>query len=262
MTYFEIARALEQEGEAFVSVTQIAQRGETPADLGAKAVVTEAGLRWGTIGGGKIEARAIEFAQQKLIRDRLNPSPEVIQWNLQRDIGMTCGGEVTFLFELHSMASWKIAVFGAGHVAQALVRALEPLACQVMCVDSREEWIGRLPKTVRLKAQVLSEPSLLVSELDAATFFVVMTQGHATDVPILAQILKTHPDAPYVGVIGSDIKAMKIKAELRGLGFSEHQVSRIRIPIGLPIGSNDPAEIAISIVAQLLEVRGTRESRF
>lgn len=255
-TFFEVSRSLEQEGSSFVVVTQIAQKGETPAELGSKAIITEEGLKWGTIGGGKIEARTIELASTLLGARNTRPKPEVKVWNLQRDLGMTCGGEVTLLFEVHSQRAWNIVIFGAGHVAQALVRALEPLSCRIQCTDSREEWVRRLPQRPRLETRIHPEPATLVQSCDPGSYFVVMTQGHATDVPILANILQTFPDAPFVGAIGSDIKALKIKSELKALGVNSELVNRIHIPIGLPLGSNDPAEIAISIVAQLLQVRG------
>jgi len=82
-----------------------------------------------------------------------------------------------------------------------------------------------------------------------------MTMGHAFDVPILVEIAKHAPDCPYVGVIGSDVKGLKIKKELEQLGVQKAFIEKLRVPMGLPIGSNHPYEIAISIVAELLQVR-------
>jgi len=79
--------------------------------------------------------------------------------------------------------------------------------------------------------------------------------GHAHDVPILAEIAKHAPDCPYVGVIGSEIKGQKIKKELGEMGISNAFIQKLRVPMGLPFGSNHPYEIAISIVAELLQVR-------
>ncbi len=253
MTFLQTARELEESGVAFVVVTMVSARGHAPQDPGAKAIVTADGIHWGTVGGGKVEARAIVHARQMI--EGKTSNPELIVWNLQRDIGMTCGGEVTYLFEHHSRPSWKIAVFGAGHVAQALVRALEPLECSVICVDARKEWVDRLPSSTKLQALCEPDPRAIVEKLSEDTSFVVMTQGHATDVPILEAIFGKFPNARYVGVIGSDVKALKIKSELRARGVTEELVARLRTPIGLPIGSNHPAEIAISIVAELLQVR-------
>jgi xanthine dehydrogenase accessory factor len=82
-----------------------------------------------------------------------------------------------------------------------------------------------------------------------------MTMGHSYDVPILEEIARHAPEAPYIGVIGSEIKGIKIKKELADLGVSQAFIEKLRVPIGLPIGSNHPQEIAISIAAELLQVR-------
>jgi xanthine dehydrogenase accessory factor len=83
-----------------------------------------------------------------------------------------------------------------------------------------------------------------------------MTRGHATDVPVLREVLHQFPDAPYLGVIGSNVKGIKIRNEMKAEGFDPERVVRIRSPMGLDLGNNDPAEIAISIAAELIQVRG------
>jgi xanthine dehydrogenase accessory factor len=261
VSFWEVARELEGAGTPFGVVTLLSARGHAPQDPGAKAIVTAEGLRWGTVGGGKIEARAIERARMRLLQRPADNAPEVITWNLQRDIGMTCGGEVTLLFEIHGRPLWRIVVFGAGHVAQALVRALGPLDCHVTCVDARAEWVNRLPDSSRLRALCEPDPAAWVEKLDRDSFFVVMTQGHATDLPILEALFRLFPKAPYIGAIGSDVKAARFRAELRSRGFSDEQVLSLRSPIGLPIGSHHPAEIAISVLAEMLQVRDAMTRR-
>ncbi len=258
---WEIASELTRSGTPFAVVTMVSSRGHAPQDPGAKVVVTAEGLQGGTVGGGKVEAKVIQVARERLHSSTSHPlAPELVTWNLQRDIGMSCGGEATFVFEYCTTAAWKIVIFGAGHVAQALVRALEPLDCQIMCVDPRPEWIERFPRTAQIEARCLAEPAALVPSLDPASYFMVMTQGHATDLPILEQLLRTFPSSRYIGAIGSDVKARKMRADLKGRGISETALERLHMPIGLPIGSNEPAEIAISIVAQLLQVRDSSRS--
>lgn len=251
--FWEAAAALWREGVPFVAVTLVSARGHAPQDPAAKALVTERGLHWGTVGGGKVEARAIAEARELLGAGFFEPRLET--WNLQRDIGMTCGGEVTYLFEASAAAApWPIVVFGAGHVAQALVRALLPLRCQLTVVDHRAEWMDCLPPAGLMRRH-LTEPAAAVADAQGRSFFVVMTQGHATDVPILEAISRVHPQAPYVGVIGSRVKATKIRAELRARGVGEGFLSKLRCPIGLDFGGNDPAEIAVSVAAELLQAR-------
>jgi len=256
-TLWQVARDLEQQGHPFVVVTMVQSRGHAPQDPGAKAIITDSGLHWGTIGGGKVEMRAIAHARELLAAGRKDPELRV--WNLQTDIGMTCGGEVTYLFEIHRLDAWKIVVFGAGHVAQAVVRALEPLDCHVTCIDSRPEWVERLPRSAKLEALHLEDPSAYVERLRPDSYVVVMTQGHATDLPILDALMRKHPDLPFLGSIGSDVKGLRLRSDLSARGISAELTSRLRCPVGLPIGGNQPAEIAISVVAQLLQVRDEKK---
>jgi xanthine dehydrogenase accessory factor len=259
-TVWSVAGNLEVAGTPFVMVTLVSSRGHAPQDPGAKALVTAEGLQAGTVGGGKVEARAIAYARELLAAvaetPTPTPTPVLVTWNLQKDIGMTCGGEVTYLFEVQRRDRWKVLVFGAGHVSQALVRALLPLEVQVTCTDSRGDWIEKLPSAPNLQTLRLDSPESMVAGSSGSEFFVVITQGHATDVPVLEAIFRRFPSPRYVGVIGSETKGLKIKAELRARGVSEESLSVLRIPIGLPLGSNHPGEIAVSILAEMIQVRG------
>ena len=261
--HWQTAEQLTEGGTAFVVVTLLSARGHVPQEPGAKAIITIDGLHQGTIGGGKVEAKAIEFSRELLSAagSKSISTPKIINWNLTTDVGMTCGGEVTFLFEVHNPKRWKVAVFGAGHVAQALVRTLQNLECHVTCLDSRAEWLSRIPDSRKITKILSGDLPAKAASFDSETFFVVMTQGHATDLPILESIYRAHPDTPYIGVMGSDVKAKKIRGDLFERGISEAQVDRLRSPIGLSIGGNRPFEIAISVAAELLQARSADESR-
>src|SRR5689334_3891168 len=105
-------------GAPFVSVTLVETIGSTPSETGSKMLVTAAGLDTGTVGGGRVEAKAIEHAQAMLRAPReASPRAELVEWNLQRDVGMTCGGVVKLFFEAYNHSQWQIVLFGAGHVA-------------------------------------------------------------------------------------------------------------------------------------------------
>jgi xanthine dehydrogenase accessory factor len=242
---------LNEKGESFVVVTMTEARGSSPQDPGAKIIVTKNGLYAGTVGGGKVEMAAIKKGQSILENSAQLP-PGLLTWNLQKDIGMSCGGEVSFLFEHFMSTHWPIVIYGAGHVAQALSRLLSKLNCHVTCVDSREEWTTKLEG---VNVLLHPTPKDTVSSFNPKSYFICMTMGHAHDVPILLEVAKHAPDAPYVGVIGSDVKGIKIKRELTELGVGKSFIEKLRVPMGLPIGSNHPYEIAISIAAELLQVR-------
>lgn len=251
MNFWQTCQQLTDEGISFVVVTMTASRGSAPQEPGAKIIVTKSGLHFGTVGGGKVEMAAIKKASVMLDSD-INLPPESVVWNLQKDINMSCGGEASFLFEHHHQTHWPIVIFGAGHVAQALTRVLKNLQCHVTCVDTRQEWINKLDG---VKGIHHSNPSELVKEFHPKSFFMSMTMGHAHDVPILHAIYMHAPDCPYVGVIGSDVKGIKIKRELKELGVSDEFLVKLRVPMGIPLGNNRPNEIAISISAELLQVR-------
>lgn len=235
----------------FVIVTLVDIRGSAPQVLGAKALVTEQGLFRGTVGGGKIEAHCIRFAQNMIAE---KSSSAFHRWNLQTDIGMTCGGEVGIFFDACFQKKWPIAIFGAGHISQELCRVLSTWSCSLTVVDPRAEWLEKLADAPNTEKIRMDHPEEMVPRLSESTVVLSMTQGHAVDVPILKAALE-RDDLPFVGVIGSELKGKKIRAELLQLGVSQERVARLKCPLGLPFGDNSPPEIAVSIAAQLLSIR-------
>lgn len=255
--FYEQLVALEREGVAFVLVTLVEALGSTPQDAGAKMLVTTAGRHTGTVGGGRVEAQAISFAQELLAKK----SPDCmrtrfVNWSLKGDAGMTCGGSVKFYFEPHAgvEGGWPIVIFGAGHITQALVPVLIPLSCSLMVCDSRKEWLEQLPRARNLRIVVHDNPPELVPALSGHAFVLCMTKGHATDRPILERALKER-EFPFLGVIGSDAKAAVLRRELIANGVSPARAVQFHCPVGLDFGTNHPHEIALSIAAQLIAER-------
>ena len=249
----QVMSRLDETGDAFVCVTLAETRGSVPQEPGAKMLVTGEGRACGTIGGGRVEEAAIKHARELLAGPKI--SCELIEWNLQKDIGMTCGGVVKFFFEVFRPSSWPIAIFGAGHVAQALVRILAGLSCRVSVFDTRPQMLSQLTQASNVKARLIEPLEEGVREVPEGAFVVVMTQGHRTDKPVLERILKTR-SFPYLGAIGSASKAAVLRRELRESGVEDDLAQAFRCPIGLPLGRDTPEEIAISIAAEMLKVRG------
>ena len=123
--------------------------------------------------------------------------------------------------------------FGFGHVALALIPHLLQLHSPVTCIDSRAQWLAR----------ILENP-----KLPPSMFVVLTSRGHATDLPVLAEILQTG-SAPSIGVIGSKQKASVLEREFAAMGPREENLAPYYCPIGLPIGNDTLSEIAISVVA-------------
>lgn len=236
-------------GDALVFVTVTSTQGSAPTDPGSKMVVTRAGLCIGSVGGGRIEAKAIEHAQQMLREGQVTATTD---WSLKADVGMTCGGRVALYYEAQNLATWKINIFGAGHVTAAVTRALGNLQCKVTCIDPRADWLAKLPAGIQ--TVLTDDPPAFVDQLDDDCYVLCMTRGHRSDLPVLKRIFESNRQFQFLGVIGSKAKAAVLRKELVAQGIQPEQI-QFECPVGLPIGSNDPAEIAISIAAQLLQVR-------
>ena len=253
VSYIEALSDLAKAGKPFVSVTMVEATGSTPQDAGSKMLVDSSGRLHGTVGGGKVEHRAIEYAKE-ILQDS-SRSRELVDWNLQRDIGMTCGGLVKLYFEVYCRDPWNIFVFGAGHVAGALVQVLCTLDCSVTCIDTRRQWIDSIDDHPRLTKYCVEDLSAEAAKTSSSDYIICMTMGHATDRPVLSTLFKNSIRPAYLGVIGSKSKRGVLERELRSEGIDAETASSFLCPIGLPIGSNQPAEIAISIAAQLLQHR-------
>ena len=255
-TVYEQLIALQGRGTAMVLVILADALGSTPQESGAKMLVTAAGLHTGTIGGGKVEAKAIEVAQELLASG--TGEPRFVNWTLKTDVGMTCGGSVKLYFEPYPAggagAAWPVWIFGAGHVVQALVPVLAPLDCQLTVVDPRRDWLDRLPRAASARYLQHDNPAELVPTMPDQAFLLCLTKGHASDRPVLQRALAER-NFPFVGVIGSDAKAEVLRREMIAGGLPAKRARQFLCPVGLPFGNNDPREIALSIVAQLLTER-------
>ena len=251
---YQQAQKLIQEGIPHVVVTLVDVRASAPQDIGAKIIVTQDGIAYGTVGGGKVEAWVIRESQNMLNQPSENQHL-FVTWNLQKDVGMTCGGEVRFFFERFCVGVWNICIFGAGHVAQALVPLLCQLPCRVHCVDPRQEWLDKMEDRRNLQKYRIEDPEEAYQIIPEGAFVALMTKGHSTDVPILRRIFEQKLSLPYLGMIGSDTKAFRVKKQLLNYGIPQEKIDQLRSPIGLKLGSNHPVEIAVSISAEMLKVR-------
>ena len=151
----------------------------------------------------------------------------------------------------------KVYIFGGGHLAQEVVPVLSHLGFRCVVLDDREEFskpelFSGAEEVLCVEFKDLAD-AVQITEND---YVAVMTRGHLHDADVERFVLKT--PAHYIGVVGSRRKAKLTRETLRGEGFAEEQLDRIVTPIGLEIGSETPAEIAISIAAQFIQVRANR----
>jgi xanthine dehydrogenase accessory factor len=258
-TFFDVLSDLMSAEVPLVTVTVVDTTGSVPQDPGAKAIVTAEGLHFGTVGGGKVETKAIAESQ-KMLSGEIAESTRFVQWNLAKDVGMTCGGIVRLYFEAHNAGRWRIVVFGAGHVANALANLLIHFDCHATFIDPRQEWLDKLPDSPRLTKIRTDDMPSMVKTLPDDAFVALTTMGHTTDKPILIEILRTR-QFPYLGVIGSDAKANILRRDIAEAGLPAEAQRAFHCPIGLSLGTNHPYEIALSIVGQLLQTRDAMRER-
>ena len=250
---WEQINTLKQAEISGVVVTVAAARGSVPTVPGAKMLVDEFGRVTGTVGGGKVEAAALAEARSML---KEGVSCCLQTWNLQRDIGMTCGGEMTVLFESwQGKERWHVVLFGAGHVSQAVASLLGTLSCRIDVIDERRDWLDSLSGARNVTTHHVTQFADGVVHVHEESFVLALTKGHSTDRPVLKEVFSKGVTLPFVGVIGSASKRATLWRELREDGVSDEWLSQLVCPLGLPLGGNEPAEIAVSVVAQLLEIR-------
>ena len=253
--FIEKIQALSESNVPFCTATVVDKRGSIPQIVGARAIFTPTGRVFGTVGGGRVEQEC-----QATASELLNPSGKertrFRKWNLRKDIGMTCAGEISIFFEVRRPEfAWQIVVFGAGHVSQTLCRLLVELDCQVTCIDTRADWLDRLPINRRLEKRLVETYADGISGIADQAVVVIMTKGHSFDLPILRGIEESGVATSFLGVIGSKSKAATLKRDLLENGASAAFTDRIICPVGDKIGNNTPAEISFGIISQLLRNR-------
>jgi xanthine dehydrogenase accessory factor len=256
-------RAVEQlrrERAPGVLVTVAEVRGHAPRDAGAKMVVGVS-RTWGTVGGGNLEAVAIERARALMAAGAT--TPETVTSALSDKAAFQhgvqcCGGEVTLLLEPLTVVP-AVAIFGMGHVGLELARVLARHDLELHLVDSRASELAddRLSVLADARAHVHVHrvpvlPELVLAELPAGAHVLVMTHDHAEDAALCDAALRT-PGLGSIGLIGSSAKWVRFQHRLAAEGHSPDDLGRITTPIGLPgLGGKEPATIAVSVAASLL----------
>jgi xanthine dehydrogenase accessory factor len=239
-------------GETVALVTVVRAQGSTPQRAGAKMLVWPDGRIVGTIGGGCYENDAFWKAREAIVSGR----PSLVHYELNDDFaqenGLICGGRMDV--HIDPLApSPRLYIIGAGHVGFHLARVALDAGFHIHVVDDREKFANaeRFPG-----ANVVVEPVpdwLRRAETPATAYIVVVTRGHQNDLEAVRALAPR--DHKYLGLIGSRAKVARIYDALRAEGLPSECLDRIHAPIGLEIGAVTPAEIAISILAELIAVR-------
>ncbi len=162
-----------------------------------------------------------------------------------------------YLLEPLRPVDFHIAVFGAGHVGTAVVDVLSRLDCDIRWIDGRRGMLpGSLPRNVT--ALDSPAPAREVAAMPPGSYYLVMTHSHPLDLDICDQVLR-RDDAAYCGLIGSRTKRRGFEQLLQKQGLDAERLRGLTCPIGVPgVDGKRPAEIALAVAAELLQVKGSR----
>ena len=249
----QAAADLLRQGKQGAIVTITETIGSTPRKAGAKMLVDEDGRITGTIGGGCVEADMFALAREVMRTRQVQVREIDLSARSMEENDMLCGGRLKVLIEPIA-AEDKLIIFGGGHISRALADVCAKLDFSITVTDDRPQFANpeRIPSAQNFVVAPFEEQFEKV-KVDASTYIVIVTRGHSYDEFCMEQAMKTK--ARFIGMVGSRTKVAVFRKNLRDRGVSQVQIDRVLSPVGLDIGAETPEEIAISIAAQLVQIR-------
>ena len=248
--YLQLATLIqEKKTGAICTLTRVF--GSSPRKEGTKMLVLEDGSILGTIGGGSLEYRVIDEAKKAMEENKTR----YLSYVLEKDLGMKCGGSLEVYIEPFGKKP-KLYIFGAGHVGNNLMKLAPNYGFEVLLIDGRENIFNSLPihKDVTF---IQNNPLETIRELDidSKSYLVLVSHNHLLDEQILREVVKL--PHRYLGMIGSRAKIKKIRENLVNTGTNEDVLNTVDMPIGIQFKAETPEELAISILAKLIDVKNS-----
>lgn len=257
MSIWQAIADLEEKHEAGVLCTIIRSQGSTPRHAGSKMLVYADGNIIGSVGGGELESRTISAALDLMLIGR----PGWLDYNLSEpelgDPGV-CGGQVEIYME-PIIPKPTLVVVGAGHVGQAVAHLAHWLDFRLVISDDRPEFCT--PENIPNADQYFPIPLPEFTEkfkITPWTYLVLTTRSVDVDVLGLPGILSS--PAAYIGVIGSRRRWETTRKQLEEAGIEPEIINRVRSPVGIEIHAETPQEIAVSIMAEIIQIRHGSEA--
>ena len=252
MDFIDRLQEAKKDGKAVALCIVVESKGSVPRHAGSKMRVYSNGCIEGSVGGGELEARTIKVALESLKNGR----SQLLETSLSPDDPTSagvCGGEAKVYIE-PQVTKPVLLILGAGHVGQAVARFGQMLDFRVIVSDDRKDLCNteNFPGNIELLPIPISEiPDHLVR--DERVYIVGVTRGSEVDVEGLEVILQGSP--AYIGLIGSKNRWAATRQGLVDRGVSLEKIEQIKSPIGLGIKAETPNEIAISILAEIIQTQ-------
>jgi xanthine dehydrogenase accessory factor len=255
---YEAIVRLRNAGHRAAVATIVNVSGSIPSFKSAKMLVGDEGTLVGTIGGGCVEAEVVQAAREVMVEEKPRTLRFDLNQNPKYDTGLLCGGSLEIFVEPVLPAA-VVYVFGAGHVGLNVYAVARLAGFEVVVADDREAYANR--ERFPDAREVLSgDMAGIFPRLSPGpgSFVVIATRGHRDDMRVLRWAVTT--GAGYVGMLGSKRKVLAIFRELRQEGVEEAALERVHAPVGLDIGATTPEEIAVAVVAELIDCRRHAEA--
>ncbi len=251
MNFIEQLTNASHGGKAFAAAVIVEAKGSTPRHAGAKMIVFEDGSFVGSVGGGSIEQDVIAKARAGL-RSR---QPVLLHYEVIQSDGSVSGEESIYIEP--SFPPDTLILCGSGHVAGKLIPLAKGIGFRVIVIDIRPD------DAVRERARQADQYILAQSFTQGlatlpdheGSYYIACSFDFAHDEEILRELLKREKSA-YIGMLSGRHKVQTIYNHLKEQGVTDESLARVHAPIGLPLGGETPEEIALSIAAELLQVRG------
>ena len=246
--YQEILR-IKQRGGSAILVTLVSVNEDFSMGKGAKGLFKSSGEKVGSFFDRKGLEEIIQGEMESLLKEK---KPKLIAFDTGREDSPR--QRINLLLE-PILSEPTIYLFGAGHVSQQIAPLAKRVQFKVVVLDDREIFANR-ERFPEVDEVIVSEFEDCFDRLhiDDTSYIVIVTRGHLYDGFVLEQAVKTN--ARYIGMIGSKKKIHILYQGLMKKGISKETLDHVYAPIGLDINSETPEEIAVSIVAQLIQVRG------
>ena len=238
-------------GRPCAVATVAATKGSVPRHPGAKMIVYADGSISGTVGGGKFESLVIAEALDCLARQETLLKTWPLREDQPESFGAICGGEVTVLIE-PQLPAHCLLIVGGGHCAQAIAKLAAECGFHVTALEDREDILDQCEAAHRRLTD--PAPTHIASRAwDKNDALVIVSRHYDIDRAALAAALQKG-GMGYIGMIGSRRKVLQVYDQLKADGITAEQLATVYAPLGLDIGSDSPAEIAVSVLAEILMV--------
>ena len=238
--------------KACALVTVAATTGSVPRAAGAKMLVYADGKTSGTVGGGKFESLIVEDVRAALRARKPLLKSYVLHEGDPESFGAICGGEATVLIEPQAINE-AIYLIGGGHCAQAIAKLAAEAGFSVSVIEDRAEFLDDMPPVVARISDQTAPEFIAAHAWQSDEALVIVSRHHEIDREALAAAVE-QSGAGYIGMIGSQRKVRLVFDKLRERSVPNEKLAQVYAPLGLDIGADSPAEIAISAMAEIIAV--------